>query len=439
MKRSIINELIQWKNSKGRKPLILKGARQVGKTYILNEFGRKEFVNTHYLNFEKDESIKIIFEKDLNPIRIIDELQFKLNTKIDIINDLIIFDEIQQCPRALTSLKYFNEELPQIAICTAGSLIGVTLNIESFPVGKVKLLELFPLTFQEFLLAIGNEKLYKYYDDYSLPSEITEYIHKLIWEYWKDYLIIGGLPEVVKLFIKNKENRFNAFQLVRSLQEDLIEMYIADMAKHSGKTNALHIERIWKNIPEQLAKTVDGSTAKFKFRGIIPGIRGYDRLSSPISWLEKAGLIIRTRIVNNIENPLMAFAKHNFFKLYFFDIGLLCAMSRLNPKKILEYDFGTYKGYIAENFVAQEIYAKGNGTLYCWQGRTSEIEFILETENGILPIEVKAGRVTQSKSLKVFEEKYHPEESIVLSGKNILSNKTRQYYPIFLAGKIDFK
>lgn len=437
MKRLIIIDLIHWKNSANRKPLILRGARQVGKTYILKEFGKIEFSNTHYFNFEKDESLNNIFENDLNPIRIIDELQFRLNVKIDIKQDLIIFDEIQQCPRALTSLKYFNEELPEIAVCAAGSLIGVILNIESFPVGKVKFLNLYPLSFQEYLWAVVNEQLSKFYDDYSAPQEISEYTHKILWENWKEYLIIGGLPEVVKLFNENKDNRFDAFQLVRNLQQELIEMYIADIAKHSGKTNALHIERIWKNIPEQLAKTVDGSAPKFKFRGIIPGIKGYERLVSPINWLEKAGLIIRTKIIKHVENPLMAFSKDNFFKQYFFDIGILGAMSQLNPKTILDYEFGTYKGYLAENFAAQEISAKGIEPIYCWQGRTAEVEFILETANGILPIEVKSGVVTQSKSLKVFEDKYKPQQSIVLSGKNLSIKGKRKLYPIYLVGKLD--
>lgn len=436
MKRTLLTELIRWKNASNRKPLILRGARQVGKTYLLKLFGEKLFSNTFYVNFEKEESLKNIFEKDLDPVRILTELQFRVGRPIDTKNDLVIFDEIQQCPKALTSLKYFNEDMSDLALASAGSLLSVAMNQESFPVGKVIFYDLNPMSFEEFLTAMDNKPLLDLYLNHILSEPLPVMGFELLWNLWKEYMIVGGLPEAVKTFRDSKDNKFNTFQRVRELQEQLIEMYMADIAKHSGKVNAMHIERVWKSVPHQLAKTVDGSGSKFVFKDVIPGVRGYERLVSPINWLEKANLLIRTKIIKKVESPLTAFTKENYFKQYFFDVGLLGALSRLNPKYILDYDYGTYKGYMAENFVAQELKAMGKSPCYCWQGRTSEVEFLLETENGITPIEVKSGRVTQSKSLKVYEEKYAPEHSFILSGKNILIKRNRNYLPIYFAGKL---
>jgi hypothetical protein len=436
VKRTLLNQLNRWKNTPKRKPLILRGARQVGKTYLLKEFGKKSFKETHYLNFEKDESLKAIFEKDLNPIRILNELQFKMGVQINLESDLVIFDEIQQCPKALTSLKYFNEEMPDIVITAAGSLLGVAMNLESFPVGKVTFLDLNPLSFEEYLMAIANQPILDLYRNQSLNNSIPVSGHESLWNYWKNYMIVGGLPEAVKSFRDKQDNMFIAFNSVRKLQEELIEMYVADIAKHSGKMNALHIERVWKNVPLQLAKSMDGSGSKFTFKDVIPGIRGYERLASPIEWLEKADLLIRTRIIKNVKIPLKAFTKENLFKQYFFDVGLLGALSQLDPKQILDYDYGTYKGYMAENFVAQEFKRLVKSPCCCWQGRTSEVEFLLETSGGIIPIEVKSGHIIQSKSLKVFEEKYSPVKSVVLSGKNISNTKSRYYIPVYFASRI---
>ncbi|MFQ5631001.1 MAG: ATP-binding protein, partial [bacterium] len=368
------------------------------------------------------------------PTRILEDLQFYLDASIDKTRDLLIFDEIQQCPRALTALKYFCEQMPELAICAAGSLLGVNLAGVSFPVGKVTFLDLCPMSFVEFLEGIGKNRLVDLLREHDVLSPFPEMAHEQLWEMWKCYLIVGGLPEAVKTYRDNRSNSYEAMQAVRQVQRDLLETYMADIAKHSGKTNALHIERVWRNVTQQLARTQDGSAPKFRFKDVIPGIRGYERLVSPLDWLETARLVLRTSIVERAESPLAGFTKENRFKQYFFDVGMLGTISGLKPSQILQYDYSTYKGYVAENYVAQELRASGIGTLYCWEGRTSEIEFLLETASGIIPVEVKSGRVTQSKSLRVFEERYKPVKSIVLSAKNIESRGgSRSYLPLYVS------
>ena len=436
MKRHITTSLEAWKVSSDRNPLILRGARQVGKTYSLKAFGAKDFPRCHYVNFEEDERSSRIFDRDLKPDRILDELQFYLDQAIHRHEDLIIFDEIQRCPRALTSLKYFSEDMPGLAICAAGSLLGVGLNMESFPVGKVQFLDLHPLTFYEFLAGIGKDRLAELIGEHDLFQPLPDTAHEQLWELWKHYIVVGGLPEVVNRYQERQENLFEAMQFVRKTQRDLLDAYVADIAKHSGKANALHIERLWRNVPEQLGQAGSGSTAKFKLRDAVPGIRGYERLSSPLDWLDGADLVIRIPIVDAIGIPLSAYGKENRFKLYFFDTGLLGAISGIAPSVFLNYGFGSYQGYVAENYVAQELRAKDISNLYCWQGRTAEVEFLLENEAGIIPVEVKSGKVTQSKSLKVYSDRYQPKLAYVLSANNIVRQKIRHYLPLYMACRL---
>jgi len=280
MKRTIIKALHQWKDEKSRKPLILRGARQVGKTYILQEFGRTDFHHYHYINFERDERLRALFEKDLSPARIVGELQFYLNTAIDQTHDLVIFDEIQQCPRALTALKYFCEQMPELAVCAAGSLLGVDLTGVSFPVGKVTFLDLAPMSFMEFLAGIEKARLVELLQAHDLSAPFPEIAHEQLWEMWKHYLIVGGLPEAVKTYRDKQANSYEAMQAVRTVQRDLLETYMADIAKHSGKTNALPIQRLWRNVTQQLARAQDGSAPKFRFKDTVPGIRSYEQLAS---------------------------------------------------------------------------------------------------------------------------------------------------------------
>ena len=435
MKRHTHQALFEWKSHNNRKPLILRGARQVGKTYLIKKFGQSAFPNMIYVNFEEDEALNRIFERDLKPERIINELQLYLDCSIDKDQDLLVFDEIQRCPRALTSLKYFCEDMPELALCAAGSLLGVCLNEASFPVGKVTYLDLAPMNFDEFLEALGKTRLLDQLNTNTSNAALPELIHEQLWELWKHYLVVGGLPEAVKTYCETHDNLHHAFQQVRQIQRDLIDTYLADIAKHCGKMNALHIERLWRAIPVQLARSQDGSARKFVFKDAIPGVRGYERLSGPLGWLERANLLIRTSIIETPSLPLAAYAKENTFKLYFFDVGLLGTISDISPTLLLDYEFGSYKGYVAENFVAQAIYAAGIKNQYCWQGRTSEVEFLIPTDHGIIPIEVKAGKVTQSKSLKVYEQKYNPSYSCVIGGKNFGRHGKRLILPLYVAGR----
>lgn len=235
-------------------------------------------------------------------------------------------------------------------------------------------------------------------------------------------------------FRDSRDNLFEAFQSVRKLQKDLIDTYLADIAKHSGKIKAMHIEQLWRNVPTQLASAIDGSGPKFRFKNAVPGFRGYRQISGPLSWLESTGLLLRTFIVEKAAVPLASYRKENRFKLYLFDVGILHAMIDLPAEVILDYGFGGYKGYVAENFVAQELRASGLSNLYCWQGRTSEVDFLMETPRGIIPVEVKSGQVTQSKSLRVFVDKYSPIRSVVVSGRNLKSRGERYRIPIYSAG-----
>jgi hypothetical protein len=229
---------------------------------------------------------------------------------------------------------------------------------------------------------------------------------------------------------------YEAVQAIRKAQQDLLDAYLADMAKHSGKSNALHIEKLWRNVPAQLARAQNGSAGKFKLREGIPGIRGYERLSAPLDWLECANLLIRTPIIDTVGVPLSGYVKENRFKLYFFDVGLLGAASGIAPASFLSYDFGSYQGYVAENFVAQELRAAGDKTLFCWQGRTAEVEFLLEREGEVVPVEVKSGWVTQSKSLKVYIERYRPPRAYILSANNISQRNIVRYLPLYAAGRL---
>lgn len=441
MKRVITGKLIEWKNKPNRKPLILKGVRQVGKTFILRNFGETEFKGVHYFNFEKDSNLHKIFLSDLDPQRIIQELGLVTGKKIDSLHDLIIFDEIQECPKALTSLKYFNEELTELAICCAGSLLGVHLGSSSFPVGKVDLLTLFPMNFQEFLLANGEEEIVSVIEKVHLTKTFPLVLHDKLWGLLKQYFIVGGMPEAVSLYQANKEDLSISFKKVREIQTAIYSGYLADMAKHSGNVNAMHLDRVFKSVPEQLSRTQDGSAPKFKFKGILPNISQYTRLANVFDWLDTAGLIHKIPITNQGLPPLKAYIKESAFKLFMFDIGMLGAIADLSPQTILNYDYGTYKGFFAENFILQELLAANKGPLYTWHEGTAEIEFLLELQGIVVPIEVKSGGTTHAKSLGVFAKKYQPPFTVKVTSNplSVREDTLVQNYPLYLASQISFK
>jgi predicted AAA+ superfamily ATPase len=435
MKRDLMSQLQSWKANPRRKPLILKGVRQTGKTYLLEQFGRESFSRYHLINFEKQPSAKAIFDGDLEPKHLVDELQFFLKTSIDIKTDLVIFDEIQACPKALTSLKYFCEDLPQLALCSAGSLLGLHLNESSYPSGKVDMLHLHPLKFSEFLAGMESEALLDYFNNIETSSTPSETAHKQLWQKLKEYFITGGLPEVVSVFCEKQNSPFEATQAVRIKQNELINAYYADIAKHSGKVNAMHIDRTWHAVPTQLASAENRSTQRFKFKGIIPNLNRYGQLVSVIDWLKAAELILKVSVVETAQQPLLAYTKENIFKLFMFDVGLLGAMSGLDPKTILDYDYGTYKGYFAENFVAQQLIASGAPELVSWENDRSEVEFLIQNKGELFPLEVKSGSITRAKSLQKYIEKYQPPKSLILSANNFNMDFQNKIYhlPLYLA------
>lgn len=434
MKRLIYRDLKEWRHKKGRKPLIVNGVRQTGKTYILKEFGQSDFNKTHYINFEQNPKAANIFKNDLDPKRIVSEIGFLLDTSIDLENDLIIFDEIQACNSALTGLKYFSEQMPELALCCAGSLLGLHLGESSFPVGKVDFLHMHPMSFAEFLEANDDQKSLAILNNCTLKDSIAEIIHEYLWQQLKIYFVTGGLPEVVQTYLNYKDDLYIALQEVRKKQTEIIYGYYADIAKHSGKVNAMHIDRVWQNIPSQLAQSQE-STKRFQFKGIIPGIDRYQRLADVIGWLLAAGLIIKVPVIEHVEPPLKAYTKESYFKLYIFDIGVLGALADLAPKSILDYDYGTYKGYFAENFVAQEFTAKDIFNLYSWQENRAEIEFLYTLDDQVIPIEVKSGSVTRNQSLNKYADKYHPPYRVTFSAKNLNIDLKNNYcnYPLYLA------
>ena len=438
MKRTIYAKLLEWKETTGRSPLLLKGTRQVGKSYILQAFGENEFSGCHIFNFEQDKTLSTLFDADLNPERILADLSIYSGKRINIANDLVIFDEIQECPNALTSLKYFCEKMPQLALCCAGSLIGVTLSSGSFPVGKVDFLKLYPLNFEEFLMALNDEMALELYRNSDKVDSLSEIAHQRLWNRLREYYVTGGMPQVVSTYLTYRDDPFEAMKRARDVQGKLVESYNNDFAKHSGKINSLHIVSVFENVPLQLSANIDGSVKRYKFKGVIPRKKGYAELQGPIDWLEKSGLILKVKVCKRAEMPLESFCRENMFKLFLFDIGLLGCMLDLPVSLIHSQDYGIAKGYLAENLVAQEFAAAGVSRLHSWTEGTSEIEFIRVIGDALVPVEVKSGIRTQAKSLRQYILKYSPKRAVKISGKPLsrIRNQVIQNYPLYLAAKI---
>lgn len=436
MQRNALKLLNNWNASKHRKPLLLYGARQVGKSYILEQFGKESFAKVHIFNFEKDKKIHQYFSENLDPKKIIAELGFQAGVTINTKKDLVIFDEIQECPKAITSLKYFCEELSELALCAAGSLLGVKFATESAPVGKVDILHLYPMTFEEFLIALGDLALLKAFHQISAHKKILNAAHTALLSALYEYFICGGMPEAVKIYIENRTQRLLAFSETRRIQKNIVQMYLADFAKHSGKINSVHIVSVFENIPSQLARCHDQSTQRYRFKDVIPGKGSFRDLQGPIDWLAQAGLIIKAKICSKAQKPLESFTTPNIFKCYLFDIGILGAMLNLNPTDVLDQNYGIAKGYFAENFVAEQFMASGQSPLYSWSERNSEIEFLLLEENQIVPVEVKAGVRVKAKSLQQYILKYAPQKAKIFSAQEltIRPNKPVQKIPLYLAG-----
>ncbi len=437
MKRLLYNKLLAWKHARERVPLVLRGARQVGKSFLLEEFAVNEFDDWYCFDFEKDAKALIpVFDNDLDPRKIIDNLSLFLGRRIDTHNSLVIFDEIQNCPRALTSLKYFYEDLPELAIACAGSLLGISLSEESFPVGKVTFLDIFPMNFEEFLMNCGEDLLYDVFNNAIAAGTIPLVAHNRLWELLKDYYVIGGMPRIVRHYLQDGKDKVERLLAARSMQRELLDTYFRDFSKHSGKVNAIHIGTVFENLPKQLSGYHDGSVKRYRFKDVLPGKKSFAELEGPITWLIRAGLVIRVNLCHRAELPLMSFCKSNLFKLYVCDIGLLGSMLELAPKTLLLQDYGMTKGFFAENYVACELVAGGERNLYSWTRRNSEIEFLKDFDGTVIPMEVKSGTRTKSQSLRQYMLKYSPAHALKLSGKTLNLTGTIKDIPLYLAGKI---
>ena len=398
MQREFYQKLLQWQKSIQRKPLVLRGARQVGKTHILTAFGQKEYKDFLYLNFDEQPHFKSFFKEDLNPERIVKDLNLYFKKVIEPENTLIIFDEIQECPEALASLKYFCEKRNEYHVASAGSLLGVKLTT-SFPVGKVNFLDLGPMTFFEFLLAIGEEKLKSYLEEMPHLRAISEIFHNKLITLLKYYFIIGGMPEAVASYLKTEN-----LEQVRTIQKDILDAYVLDFAKHAPKDQVMKILAVWESIPNQLAK----ENKKFIFSAIRKSARGKD-FETSIQWLKNAGLIIKANHISVPKIPLDHYSDKQAFKIFLLDVGLLGAMSNLEPRILLEGHllFQEFKGALTENYVALELHDKHFDGLYYWTSEgIAEVDFVISKDRQIFPLEVKAGTSRQKKSLLVYNEKF---------------------------------
>lgn len=400
MERLLISELVKWKDTQGRKPLILRGARQVGKTWLLMEFGKKYFEDVCYINFEQKNVLASIFEGSLQPERIIEQLSVYCGKKIKCKSTLIIFDEVQEVPRALTSLKYFAEEAPEYAVCCAGSLLGVALHEgTSFPVGKVSFLDLYPMSFREFLLACGEDMLVNYI--LKGNRELTAFEEKLT-DYLKKYFIVGGMPTAVQQWLSSHD-----FFEVDEAQRQLLLAYENDFSKHAPQQMTEKIRYIWDSIPTQLAK----ENKKFVYGLVRTGARARE-YEDALMWLSDAGQIAKNYNVTKPDVPLKAYADLKAFKVFLLDVGLLRCMSGLSPKVILEGSriFEEFKGALTEQYVCQELkqFKRLQSNYYWTSSSIAEIDFLVSDGMEVFPLECKAGVTMNAKSLKSYKEKYNP-------------------------------
>ena len=410
MKRKILDSILEWRNSENRKPLILSGARQVGKTYILEQFGAEYFKQVIYLNMEIERAVCDFMEKELSPHKIIQFIEATKKQEITPNKTLIIFDEIQACERALTSLKYFCEQAPEYHIVAAGSLLGVAINREkySFPVGKVSEICMFPLDFEEFLWALGYDKLAETIKEcYANNEAMSDALHQVAMDLYQRYFIIGGMPAAVQSYLKT-----NSFLKVQIVQNDILNEYLADMAKYADTATSVKIRACYDSIPAQLAK----ENAKFQYKVVLRGGTA-TIFGEAIEWLNLANITIKCQRLAHGFIPINAYMDLINFKLYMGDIGLLTLRSQIPLQTILspvEID-NTFLGAMVENYVAQCFKSKKYRLAY-WQSEgKAEIDFVLQLDGRVVPVEVKKGRHSRSKSLSVFMEKYTSEYAIRIS------------------------
>lgn len=430
MFRYKMNELIKWKESKDRKPLIIRGARQVGKTWLMKEFGKTHYEKCAYINFDENKRMEELFSKGFDIDRIIQGLKIESGVNIEPENTLIIFDEVQETPKALTALKYFYENANQYHIVAAGSLLGVAMHEgTSFPVGKVDFIDLYPLNFYEFLDAIGEEEISKLIQSNDIDLIIV--FKDKIKDYLKQYLYIGGMPEIVYSYTKNKD-----FDEVRNKQNRLLEAYEQDFSKHAPNNIVPRIRQLWNNIPTQLAK----ENKKFIYGLVKEGARAKE-YELALSWLIDCGLIYQVNRVKDCKVPLSAYQDFNAFKLYLLDVGLLCAMAKIDSKTIIEGNeiFIEFKGSLAEQFVLTEIKTNIDTPIFYWSSEKgiAELDYIIQLNGHNIPIEVKAIENLQAKSLKVFVNKYNTKINIRTSMSDYRKEEWLINIPLYLIGNIN--
>ncbi len=429
MKRKFFEKLLYWKENEINTPLLVTGARQVGKTYIITEFCKENFENYVYLNFEKNSELSSIFEKTMEPKEIIKYIEAIIGKNIDIEKDILFFDEVQVSEKAITSLKYFCEAKEKYKIICAGSLLGVKINRfeTSFPVGKVRILEMCPMDFEEFLWAIEEEKLAEIIKESFIKREpLIEILHNKAIKYYQDYLLVGGMPQAVLNYIKNDRN---VMKFDKEIHNSIIMSYIADMRKYTiSAAETIKINEIYESIPRQLAK----ENAKFKYN-IIKQTANRRDYELPLDWLLSAGLVYKSIKVEKTQAPLKAYIEQSSFKIYLSDVGLLSTLSDINYSDILISEDNIFKGALTENYVAQILKTNGKELYYFKPNQSMEIDFVMNINNKIIPIEVKAGTHVKSRSLNNYLEKYHAEYGIRISNRNFGINNKIVSIPLYAA------
>jgi predicted AAA+ superfamily ATPase len=428
MKRNFDNKLLKWKNGKNKKPLVVFGARQIGKTHTIEKFAKEQYDNYVVFNFEDDKSLKNIFDENLLAQNIITQLEIRSNVSIEIGKTLIFFDEIQDGGNALTSLKYFYEQLPNLDIICAGSLLGVSINKNnvSFPVGKVQKLDFYPMSFDEFLLAIGKEKLCNYIrDSYQSFTPLGDIFHNEALEMLKIYFLLGGMPEVIKTYISTK-----SVTVAREVQKSILYDYEKDMTKYATNNEAVKIKACFNSIPIQLAK----DNQKFQYKVVKKG-GSSSYFGTSIEWLLSAGLINQQFLLNAPIVPLGANLDLTNFKIYMLDIGLLNYLSGSSQKLVLDLGQNdkSFLGPISENYISCVLKQK-NYSLQFWRNEgEAELDFIIDYQDFIIPVEVKAGKRVNSPSLKIYKNTYNPEFSIRFSAKNFGYENNIKSIPLYAA------
>ena len=432
MNRDIYKALNEWRKAIIRKPLLLEGARQTGKTWLLKEFGRKEFKQIVYCNFEEEPLLEEIFRNSLKPSDIIPKLSIHTHTDIRPGKTLLILDEVQLSNSALNSLKYFCEEMPELHVAAAGSLLGLRLSKpRSFPVGKVTLMDVFPMTFLEFLDAVDESQLRAMLESLSALESLPELFHVKLTDLLKVYYVVGGMPEALDTYVRER-----SLERVRVVQRNILNTYALDFTKHAPKEDVPRLGIVWNSIPAYLAK----ENKKFIFSCLANGARAREYESS-LQWLADANLIHRSYAVESVQQPLTGSADRSAFKVFSLDVGLLAAQARIPVETVVKGDdlFNTYRGAFVENYVAQQLTAlmsDENGELHYWrsESRKAEVDFLVTLHGQILPLEAKAGVNPKSKSLGVYRERFKPKLSLRTTLLNLKQQDTLVNIPLYAIG-----